>query len=258
MIAGKISHGSRTVKNCQMSLTRPVFCLAQEMDWALVISRYQWEGDLEQLQVARPTSSSFSAMSAIELCVQTSSADVSFATQILIVMLPFPVMIHHQDYFIFCMVSLLSFTFHRYCEGFCIPTGHTLCYLRIQRRGKRRKRDAPMPQPQNMTQENRDQLLDELRSPDRPEPDKRGLKKNASPIPSKGISNSSRFILNFRSLDHICGHVPDWQGQHENTLQIIQIAKSNLRVEVGRLQTAQTHPWVATGVRSQCGSWQLF
>eukprot|EP00434_Breviolum_minutum_P023920 symbB.v1.2.021108.t1/scaffold1717.1/size104954/11 len=46
----------------------------------------------------------------------------------------------------------------------------------IQRRGKRRKRDAPMPQPQNMTQENRDQLLDELRSPDRPEPDKRGVR----------------------------------------------------------------------------------
>lgn len=77
----------------------------------------------------------------------------------------------------FGIVSLLSFTFHRYCEGFCIPTGHTLCYLRIQRRGKRRKRDAPMPQPQNITQENRDQLLDELRSPDRPEPDKRGLNK---------------------------------------------------------------------------------
>ena len=200
MIAGKISHGSRTVKNCQMSLTRPAFCIAQEMDWALVISRYQWEGGLEQLllcghvsrlgmapavfmqdmnflQVARPTSSSFSAMSAIELCVQTSSADVSFATQILIVMLPLPVKIQHQDYVIFCIISLLTFTFHRYCEGFCIPTGHTLCYLRIQRRGKRRKRDAPMPQPQNMTQENRDQLLDELRSPDRPEPDKRGLNK---------------------------------------------------------------------------------
>ena len=132
--------------------------------------------DMNFLQVARPTSSSFSAMSAIELCVQTSSADVSFATQILIVMLPLPVKIHHQDYFIFCIVSVLSFIYFRYCVGFCIPTD-TLCYLRIQRRGKRRKRDAPMPQPQNTTQENRDQLLDELRSPDRPEPDKRGLNK---------------------------------------------------------------------------------
>ena len=67
--------------------------------------------DMNFLQVARPTSSSFSAMSAIELCVQTSSADVSFATQILSVMLPLPVKIQHQDYLIFLYSILIKLYF---------------------------------------------------------------------------------------------------------------------------------------------------
>ncbi len=68
---------------------------------------------------------------------------------------------------------LIKLQFPRLLGG---GVSYTLCLLpRIQRRGKRRKRDAPMPPPQNMGQENRDRLLAELRSPDRPEPDKRGL-----------------------------------------------------------------------------------